>query len=73
MLHNDITKLHRKTNRLLESDDKEDLLLAKSLIETKKSLVMIQLGTMGMDKPEKEEQNQDIMIDGLITKLGKSN
>jgi hypothetical protein len=70
MMDNDINKLNKKTNRLLNSDDKEDLLLAKSLIETKKSLIALQMNLTGMDKPEKQEVQDDQIVEGLISKLG---
>ena len=73
MMDTDITKLHRKTNKLLESDEPSDLILAKSLIETKKNLIMVQLNSTGMDKPEKDEQDQEFILEGLVSKLGKSN
>jgi len=73
IMDSDILKLNRKTNRLLESDDPDDLMLAKSLIETKTKIITLQMEITGVNQPEKIEQNQDVMVDGLLDKLGKAN
>jgi hypothetical protein len=73
MLDNNILELNKKINKLIKSDDKEDILLADKLMNTQKGLVQAQYGSMIMEKPEKEEQDQELMAENLINKLGKLN
>lgn len=73
MMDQDILKLNKITNRLLDSSNDEQLVLAKQLLETKLKLIDKQMNLTGMDKPEKEQEDQSFMVDGLINKLGKTN
>jgi hypothetical protein len=73
IMERDILKLDKKTNKLLESNDPDDLMLAKSLMEIKLKLIDKQMNIFGMDKPEKVEDNQDSILDGLVSKINQAN
>ncbi len=73
MMAQDIIKLNKKTTKLLESEDDDKLLLAKTLIDIKHKLIITQMNLLGMDKPEKEQQDQELIIDNMLNKLPKLN
>lgn len=73
IMEQDILKLDKHTSRLLKSEKAIDLTLAKTLIDTKAKLIDKQMQLTGMDKPERELEDQDVIVDGLLSKLGKSN
>lgn len=73
MTDKDIIRLEKKISRLLLSDEKDDIVLADKLMNTKNKLINTQNGLMDTDKSNKTEQNPDFTVNSLINKLGKSN
>jgi hypothetical protein len=73
MMDHKILKLDKKSNILLESDDPDQIALGKALAETQLKFIDKQMNLTGMDKEEKDIDDQDAVVDNLIKKLGKSN
>jgi hypothetical protein len=73
MMDNDILKINKITDQLLSSEDQSNWLLAKQLVETKLKLIDKQMNLTGMDRAEKTELDQDIIVDGLLNKINKTN
>jgi len=69
MIDKDIAKLDKITDLLLQS--KDDMPLAKSLMETKAKLLFKQIEFTGINKEEKDQSNQEDMLQRILAKFPK--
>jgi predicted phage tail protein len=73
IMNDDIMKLDKITKKLLDTDDENKLMLAKQLLEIKLKNIDKQMNLTGMDKPDKATEEEDALLESLLSKLPKAN